>query len=118
MDEGLPIAYDVLEAGVPVYASDGERVGTVGAVLAAREQDIFHGILMNAPTHGVRFVEAAAIASIHERGVDLRIDSSAAHELPPPEHKAPVYDEDPERQQRWRHWMHVITGRGDWDHER
>ena len=27
MDEGLPIAYEVLEPGVPVFASGGEQVG-------------------------------------------------------------------------------------------
>src|SRR5690349_11652848 len=91
VDEGLPIAYEVLDADVPVYASDGEQVGSVGAVLEAPEEDVFHGLLINTPDHGVRFVEAGSVASIHERGVDLRIDSSAARELPPPEHKAPVY---------------------------
>ncbi|HEV2982021.1 MAG TPA: hypothetical protein VGX51_11360 [Solirubrobacteraceae bacterium] len=115
MDEGLPISYEVLEAGVPVLASDGEQVGTVGAVLHASEEDIFHGLLINTPDHGVRFVEAAAIASIHERGVDLRIDADTARQLPPPEHTAPVYTEDPSHQQRWRHWVNKITGRGDWD---
>ena len=118
MDEGLPIAYEMLDAGVPVYASDGERVGTVGAVLEAPEKDIFHGLLVDTEAHGIRFVEAAAVASIHERGVDLRIDSDTARELPPPEHEAPVFDEDPAHQQRWRHWLHMITGRGDWDHVR
>jgi hypothetical protein len=118
MDEGLPIAYEMLDAGVAVIASDGQEVGTVGAVLDAPEKDIFHGLLINTPEHGVRFVEAAAIASIHERGVDLRIDSAAAHELPPPEHRAPVFSEDPSHQERLRHWMNVITGRGDWDRRR
>lgn len=118
VDEGLPIAYEMLDAGVPVLASDGEQVGTVGAVLDAPEKDIFHGLLINTPGYGVRFVDAAAIASIHEHGVDLRIDSAAARELPGPEHKAPVYDEDPARQQRWRHWVHLITGRSDWNRER
>jgi hypothetical protein len=118
MDEGLPISYEVLDAGVPVLASDGEQVGTVGAVLAAPEEDIFHGLLVNTPAHGLRFVEASAIASIHEQGVDLRIDADAARELPPPEHKAPVFTEDPAHQQRLRHWMNVITGRGDWDRRR
>lgn len=118
MDEGLPIAYEMLDEGVPVYASDGQQVGTVGAVLEAPEKDIFHGLLVNTSGHGIRFVEAASIASIHERGVDLQIDSEAARELPPPEHQAPVYDEDPSHQQRWRHWMHVMTGRSDWHHER
>jgi hypothetical protein len=117
MDEGLPIAYQMLEEGVPVLASDGEQVGKVGAVLSAPEEDVFHGLLVNTPGHGVRFLEAASIASLHEHGVDLRIDAAAARNLPPPEHKAPVFDEDPERQQRWRHWVHVITGRSDWNRE-
>ncbi len=118
MDEGLPIAYQMLDEGVPVLASDGERVGTVGSVLSAPEKDVFHGLLIETPGHGIRFLEAAAIASIHERGVDLRIDSAAAQSLPAPEHKAPVYDENPDEQQKWRHWVHVITGRSDWNRER
>lgn len=118
MDEGLPIASEMLDAGVPVIASDGKQVGTVGAVLDAPEKDIFHGLLVNVPGHGLRFVEAASIASIHEHGVDLRIDSAAAAELPPPEHRAPVYDEDPAQVEGWRHWVHKITGRGDWNRER
>jgi uncharacterized protein YrrD len=115
MDEGLPIAYTMLEDGVPVLASDGQQVGTVGAVLSAPEKDVFHGLLVNTNTRDIRFVEAAAIASIHEHGVDLRIDSGAVEKLPPPEHAAPVYDEDPSKQEGWRHWVHTLTGRGDWD---
>jgi len=118
MDEGLPIAYQMLHEGVPVLANDGEQVGTVGAVLSAPEKDIFHGLLIDTPGHGVRFVEASSIASLHEQGVDLRIDAATARSLPAPEHKAPVFDEDPSRQQTWRHWMHIITGRQDWNRER
>jgi hypothetical protein len=118
VDEGLPIAYQMLDTGVPVIASDGEQVGTVGSVLSAPEQDIFHGLLVKTPNHGIRFLEAADIASIHEHGVDLRIDSAAARALPPPEHDAPVFDENPAEQQRWRHWVHHMTGRSDWKHER
>ena len=118
VDEGFPIAYQLLEDGVPVIASDGAQVGTVGSVLSAPGEDVFHGLLINTPGHGIRFLEADEIASIHEHGVDLRIDSAAAQNLPGPEHKAPVYDENPEQQQRWRHWVHIITGRNDWNHER
>ncbi len=117
MDEGLPIAYQMLDTGVPVLASDGEQVGTVGAVLSAPEKDVFHGLLVKTPGQGLRFVEAASIASIHEHGVDLRIDSSAAHSLPPPEHSAPVYDEDPAEHGRWHHWVRRLTGRTDWNRE-
>ena len=112
MDEGLPIAYQMLDRGVPVLASDGRQVGTVAAVLSAPEEDIFHGLLVATPA-GVRFLEAAAIASLHEHGVDLRIDGAAAENLPPPEHGAPVYDEDP-AERKWEHWVHRLTGRNDW----
>ncbi len=118
MDEGLPIAYTMLDPGVPVLASGGEQVGTVASVLSAPEKDVFHGLLIDTKDHGVRFLEAAAIASIHEHGVDLRIDSTAAHSLPPPEHKAPVFDELPDEQQKWRHWVNLLTGRNDWNRER
>lgn len=118
MDEGLPISYELLDAGVPVLSSDGQQVGTVGAVLGDRGEDIFHGLLVKTPGHGIRFVEAASIASLHEHGVDLRIDAVAAQALPPPEHQAPVFDEDPSHTGSWSHWWHKFTGRGDWNRER
>jgi len=118
VDEGLPISYELLEAGVPVISSDGQQVGKVGAVLSAPEEDIFHGLLIDTPGHGVRFVEATSIASLHEHGVDLRIDAAAARSLPPPEHRAPVFSEDPSNQGKWRHWVDKLTGRGDWDRQR
>jgi hypothetical protein len=65
VDEGQPIAYQMLDEGVAVIASDGTQVGTVGAVLDAPEKDVFHGLLVNTPHHGIRFLEAAVIASIH-----------------------------------------------------
>jgi hypothetical protein len=70
MDEGLPIAYEVLDEGVPVYPSDGELLGTVEHVVAAPAQDIFHGIVISAKV-GRCFVAADQIASLYERGVDL-----------------------------------------------
>jgi hypothetical protein len=118
MDEGNPIAYEVLEKGVAVLASDGEQVGTVHHVVAAPQQDIFHGLVIAVPGHGRRFVEAADVASLHERGVDLRIDSEAARQLPEPGGGAPVYDEDPGEMKGWHHWVHVAGLRGDWKRER
>jgi hypothetical protein len=118
MDEGAPIAYELLDAGVPVIASDGVQIGTVGSVLSAPEKDIFHGLLIYTDGRTIRFVEAAQVASIHEHGVDLRIDSAQARELPAPEHEAPVFDEDPGEMSRWKHWAHKLTRRGyDWKRE-
>jgi hypothetical protein len=118
MDEGFPIAYEVLEQGVAVLASDGEQVGTVHHVVAAPEKDIFHGIVITVPSHGRRFVEAADVESLHEHGVDLKIDSSAARSLPEPGGGAPVFDEDPATQTKWSHLVRKYTGRSDWHRQR
>jgi hypothetical protein len=118
VDEGLPIAYEVLEKGVPVLASDGGRVGTVHHVVAAPEKDIFHGLVIASPGRGRRFVEAGDVASLHEHGVDLRIDSAAARRLPEPGGGAPVFDEDPGTMRGWQHWVHLLGMRGDWNRER
>lgn len=117
MDEGLPIAYSVLDKGVPVLASGGEKVGSVHHVVSAPQQDIFHGIVIKTDGAGLRFVEADSVASLHEHGVDLRIDASAVGALPTPGGGAPVYAEDPGEMQGWHHWVHKATGRGDWKRE-
>src|SRR5271156_2494538 len=117
MDEGLPIAYGLLDKDVPVLASDGEQVGTVHHVVAAPEQDIFHGLVISTPGHGLRFVEAADVASLHEFGVDLRIDSAAAQGLPQPGGGAPVFGEDPGEMKGWLPWVQKACLRGDWKRE-
>jgi PRC-barrel domain len=122
MDEGLPIAYEVLESGVPVYASGGEQVGTVGHVVAAPEEDIFHGIVLDV-AGGVRFVPADQVASLHERGVDLRIDLAAAANLPEPEGGAPAWrvEEPGVKPSPWRRFIDLVEGKDPrargWDEE-
>ena len=120
MDEGLPIAYEVLERGVPVYASDGQRVGTVDHVVAAPQVDIFHGIVISSQ-HGQRFVAADDVASLHERGADLRLDAAAVATLPPPGGGAPAWQvhEPGVKASRWTHLLELLTGedrhRENWD---
>ena len=118
VDEGLPIAYEVLEKGVPVQSSDGVSVGTVHHVVMAPEKDIFHGLVISVPGQGHRFVEAVDVASLHEHRVDLRIDSTAAQRLPEPSGGAPVYEQDTGEMKGWRHWVHLVTMRGDWKRDR
>jgi hypothetical protein len=117
MDEGLPIAYSVLEAGVPVLASGGEQVGTVHHVVAAAEQDIFHGLVIAVRPHELRFVAAEEVASLHEHGVDLRIDEEAVGALPVPGGGAPTFTEDP-AETKWAHWAKKAALKGDWRRER
>jgi hypothetical protein len=118
MDEGDPISYEVLGEGVPVHAAGGEQVGTVLAVLAAPEEDIFHGIVVAVPHQGSHVVLAEDVAAIHERQVDLKIAADAVAALPPPDGSAPVFDEDPGELMGWQHWVHKLTRRGDWKRER
>jgi hypothetical protein len=118
VDEGLPIAYEVLEKDVPVYASGGESVGTVDHVVAASEQDIFHGIVMRVG-EGRRFVEADKVASLHERAVLLRIDASQAAALPAPHGAAPAWrdDEPGAKPGAWSHLVNRLgghAGRDSW----
>lgn len=112
MDEGAPIAYPVLEEGVPIFASGGERIGTVDHVVAAVEQDIFHGIVMRVGHERV-FVAADDVASLHERGVDLRIDAARAATLPAPNGGSPAYraNEPGVAPSRWTHIVDIIAGR-------
>ena len=122
VDEGLPIAYEVLERGVPVYASGGEQIGTVDHVVAAPEEDIFHGLVI--VVGGVpRFVPADDVASLHERGADLRIDAAAAAALEPPHGAAPAWRErEPGvKPGRWQHFVDLFTGKDprseNWEEE-
>lgn len=122
MDEGLPIAYEVLESGVPVYASGGEQVGTVDHVIAAPEVDIFHGIVIRVE-RSRRFVAADQIVSLHERGVDLRIGAADVATLPEPGGAAPAWSvhEPGIRPSRWKEMVDLLGGRGrhrrDWNRE-
>lgn len=122
MDEGLPVAYGVLEKGVAVVSRDGVEVGTVEHVVSAPSLDIFHGLVIG--THdGRRFVPADQIASLHERGVDLQIDAAAVAALPEPHGGAPVWrDEEPGvKPSRWTHFVDILAGKDprseNWDEE-
>jgi 3D (Asp-Asp-Asp) domain-containing protein len=119
VDEGLPIAYQVLDEGIPVYAADGVQVGTVDHVVAVPAQDIFHGIVLR--VEGTRrFVAADQVASLHERGVDLHISATAAAGLPEPHGAAPAWrDREPGvKPSRWTHLVDLVSGkdphRRDW----
>lgn len=100
-DEGLPIAYELLEVDVPIYAVAGEQVGTVEHVIAAPELDIFHGIVMRGADRSC-FIAAEHVAALHERGVDLRIDVVTVATLPAP---APERTPRAEKPSSWRRFV-------------
>src|SRR6266513_6554035 len=93
-DEGGPISYEVLEHETPVYSADGNAVGKVERVRADLAADIFDGLEIHTYA-GSRFVAAEHVAAIHERGVDLDLDSGAVAGLPAPDPVPPGYAADP-----------------------
>ena len=109
MDEGLPIAYLVLDEGVAVYAVNGDPVGTVDHIVAAVDLDIFHGIVIR--VEGTqRFVVAAQVASLHERGVDLTISAVSVAQLPLAADAAPPAREG-EKPSPWAHLVGLVSGK-------
>lgn len=97
-DRGAPIAYLALEAGTPVYSSDGERVGTVEHVLADANVDIFDGLIVDTRSGpgGFRFADAEEVAALYERAVVLELDREAVDALPEPSQNAATMRVDPD----------------------
>ena len=96
-DLGAPISYEVLEAGTPVYSSDGERVGEVTHVLVDTGEDVFDGVVIDdhEGPGGHRFVDADQVGEIYERGLGLKLDAKACQELPRPSANPAVISDDP-----------------------
>jgi uncharacterized protein YrrD len=85
-DLGEPSSYLTLSKGAECYTCDGEKVGEVEHVLAAPDEDIFDGIVLDTSVlpGGHRFVDADQVEEVFERGVLLKIDRQAADQLPEP----------------------------------
>ncbi len=85
-DLGEPSSYLAVGKGVPVYSSDGERLGRVVRVMSAPNLDMFDGIVFDttAGPGGHRFVDAPEVGQIYEGGVVLKIDAAGAAGLPAP----------------------------------
>jgi len=85
-DLGEPSSYLAVGKGVPVYSSDGEKLGRVVRVMSAPNLDMFDGIVFDtsAGPGGHRFVDAPEVGQIYERGVVLKIDAAEAASLREP----------------------------------
>jgi hypothetical protein len=79
-------SYLTLKKGVPVYSSDGQRLGRVVRALSAPNIDMFDGVVfdMTAGPGGHRFVDAPEVGEIYEHGIVLKIDAAEAASLPAP----------------------------------
>ncbi len=96
-DPGLPISYELLQPGTPVYSSDGEHVGEVAHVLSVPEEDVFDGIVVEQREGpGAHcFADADDVEEIHVHAVTLKLDAAACRELPAPSANPAVMHDDP-----------------------
>jgi hypothetical protein len=85
-DLGDPTSYLELPDGVPVFASDGDQVGTLSRVVADAGADIFDGLVFSTGILGTgeRYVHATEVDGLYVGGVVLTLDAAAAAELPEP----------------------------------
>jgi hypothetical protein len=83
-DLGTPGSYMSLGRDTPVLSSDGEELGRVEEVRADAAADVFDGLVIATGALGGdrRFVEAAQVDEIYERGVVLTLDAGEARDLP------------------------------------
>ena len=116
MELGAPASYLTLESGIPVYSSDGKRLGEVEHVLAEPEKDIFDGIVFDASPlpGGHRFVDAPDVDEIYEGGVVLQ--AGAEERLHEPEGNPATMEATPddvtesELQRKLRRAWDLISG--------
>jgi hypothetical protein len=86
VEYGDPISYMVLEPGIDVVSSDGERVGKVEHVLADEDLDIFDGLVIDVESGpgGLHFVDSEQVDEIYERAVVLTVPAAQIEQLPKP----------------------------------
>ena len=112
MDDGLPIAYTVLERDVPVYRATTRWSGpsTTSSPRRLRTSSTASSRQIGGTAH---LILAEDIESLHEHGVHLRIDSAAAAALEAPHGAAPAWRvrEPGVKPSHWNHFVeHMVPG--------
>ena len=85
MDHGAPSSWLAAGPGLEVIASDGVAVGTVRHVLAAPEEDIFDGLVIDLASGRHGFVDSEDVDEFFEHAVVLRLDGPECEHLPEPQ---------------------------------
>jgi glycosyltransferase involved in cell wall biosynthesis len=78
---GRPIAWRAVESGTPVTGADGNRIGTLSEVVADDDEDIFHGIAVEAAGRVV-LVDQRHVCRIGDVGVDTDLSDDDVASLP------------------------------------
>ena len=82
MDEPQPIAWTAIPRDTPVLAEDGQHVGKVIEVLGSREEDVFHGLVIEV-AGAQRVLLADGINALMSTGIVTDRSALELAELPP-----------------------------------
>jgi len=82
VDEAEPIAWTAIPSHLPLLDAAGTAVGHVVEVLGSREEDVFHGLIVDVGGTP-RVLLADGITALTGRGVITDRSSSDLAELPP-----------------------------------
>lgn len=118
-DLGEMSSYLAIVPGMPVYSSDGKKIGEVEHLLADAPDDIFDGIVLDTSVlpGGHRFVDAPEVDRVYDRGIVLKIDAAAADALVEPSAnpaslEVGADDMVPEKHAKLRRAWDLISGKG------
>jgi hypothetical protein len=82
-DEERPLAWTAVLERTPVFAVDGQQVGTVGEVVGSEDDDIFHGIEVGEGILGrVVLIPAQNVTEITDRRIATNLTAEAVRALP------------------------------------
>ena len=82
MDDPRPIAWTAIPRTASVFDAQGQRAGTVVEVLGSRDEDVFHGLVVEV-AGAQRVLLADGIAALTTAGVATDRSASELAELPP-----------------------------------
>src|SRR3954447_7965373 len=79
-----PVSWLQIDQGWSVRSADGELVGTIAQVTGDESDDIFDGLVLEAPdAGGTRYVPAEKVGAIHPGEVTLTLAGHEVSELDP-----------------------------------
>jgi len=96
VDYGNPSSYLTLEPGTDVVSSDRNVIGQVEHVLAAEDEDIFDGLVVDLQVGpgGLHFADAEQVDEIYEQAVVLNLTEAEVEDLPKPEPSPAAMDSE------------------------
>ena len=74
------IAWPALASGTHIVGRDGAVVGKVHRVIADEQKDIFSGVTYRSSLLGEKFLPAALVERITDKGVYLKVSSAHAEQ--------------------------------------